>query len=136
MRTAGSLSRRALGPVLAVSIFRLAAFALTVAGRRIDPESPLVEAGAWLLALTVPLLALAFLVGVWNWRLFMASAMQRVATQVRAHPGPEALRAGLADAFDNPSLDIVYRIDDGADRWGEIPPAATWPPPWRLWIAR
>jgi signal transduction histidine kinase len=117
MRTAGSLSRRALGPVLAVSLFRLGAFAVTLAGRRIDPDAPLVEVGAWLVALTVPLLALAFLVGVWNWRLFMASAMQRVATQVRAHPGPEALRAGLADAFDDPSLDIVYWIDDGGGRW-------------------
>jgi len=117
MRTAGSLSRRALGPVLAVAIVRVGAFALTVAGRRIEPDSHLVEAGAWLLALTVPLLALAFLVGVWNWRLFMASAMQRVATQVRAHPGPEALREALADAFDDPSLDIAYWIDDGGGRW-------------------
>ena len=98
-------------------------------------DAAFVDVASWLVALTVPLLAVAFLVGVWNWRLFMASAMQRVATPVRAHPGPEALRAALADAFDDPSLDIVYWIDDAAAA-GWTPPAVTSPPRWRRRTAR
>jgi len=131
IRGASALTRRALGPVLFVSVFRLGAFAVALAGRRIAPDSPLVDAGAWLLAITVPLLALAFLAGVWTWRLFMAAAMQRLATRLRAHPGPDDLRAALADAFDDPSLDIAYCLDDRADRWADAagrelpPPVAT-----------
>jgi signal transduction histidine kinase len=131
MRGASSLTRRALGPVLAVAVFRLGVFALTLAGRRIAPDSPLVGAGTWLLALTVPLLALAFLVGTWRWRLFMASAMQRLATRLRAHPEPEDLRAALAEAFGDPSLEIDYWIEDGTGRWADpagrevAPPVAT-----------
>ena len=129
MRGASSLTRRALGPVLAVSIFRLGAFAVTLAGRRIAPDSRLVDVGVWLLALSVPLLALAFLVGVWRWRLFMASAMQRLATRLRARPEPEDLREALADAFQDPSLDVDYWLEDG--RWADAaghevaPPVAT-----------
>jgi signal transduction histidine kinase len=117
MRGANSLTRRVLGPVLAVAVFRLAVFAVGQAGRRIAPDSRFVEVGAWLLALAVPLLALAFLVGTWRWRLFMASAMQRLATRLRARPEPDELRAALADAFDDPSLDIDYWIEDGTARW-------------------
>jgi signal transduction histidine kinase len=117
IRGASALTRRALGPVLFVSIFRLCVFALVLTARRIAPDSPLVDAGTWLLALTVPLLALAFLVGVWTWRLFMAAAMQRLTARLRAHPGPDELRAALADAFDDPTLDIAYCLDDGTDRW-------------------
>jgi signal transduction histidine kinase len=131
IRGASSLTRRALGPVLFVSVFRLGAFALAIVGRRIDPGSPLVDAAVWLLALTVPLLALAFLAGVWTWRLFMAAAMQRLAARVRGHPGPDELRAALADAFDDPTLDIAYCLDDEEDRWADAaghelpPPVAT-----------
>jgi signal transduction histidine kinase len=116
MREASSLTRRALGPVLAVSIFRLGAFAVTLAGRRVAPDSPLVDVGVWLLALTVPLLALAFLVGVWRWRLFMGDAMQRLATLLRSHTEADGLREALADAFEDPSIDIAYWLED-AGRW-------------------
>jgi signal transduction histidine kinase len=131
MRHASALTRRALGPVLAVSIFRLGAFAVALAGRRVAPDSPLVELGAWLLAVTVPLLALAFLVGVWTWRLYMAAAIPRLAARLRSHPGPEELREALADAFDDPSLDIAYWLEGGRGHWADAaghevaPPAAT-----------
>ena len=117
MRGASSLTRRALGPVLVVSLFRLAAFAVTQAARRIDPDSAFVDVGVWLVALSVPLLALAFLVGVWRWRLFMAQAMQRLAGRVRSRPGPEELRDALADAFDDPALEVAYWLGDG--RWAD-----------------
>jgi signal transduction histidine kinase len=131
MRGASSLTQRALGPVLAVALFRLGAFAVTLTGRRVAPDSPLVDVGVWLLALAAPLLALAFLVGVWRWRLFMAEAMQRLASRLRAHPGPEHLREALADAFDDPSLDIDYWLEDGGGHWADAagdrvaPPVAT-----------
>jgi signal transduction histidine kinase len=65
------------------------------------------------------LLALAFLVGVWRWRLSMASAMQRLAVRLRADPQPDQLHAALAEAFGDPSLDIKYWIDDGRGHWAD-----------------
>jgi signal transduction histidine kinase len=119
MHGASSLMRRALGPVLAVAVFRLGVFAVTLASRRVAPDSQLVNLGVWLLALAVPLLALAFLVGVSRWRLFMATAMQRLAVRLRTHPEPEELRAALAEAFDDPSLEVVYWLEDGRGRWAD-----------------
>ena len=31
--------------------------------------------------------------------------------------GPDELRAALADAFDDPSLEIAYWLDDGSGQW-------------------
>ena len=62
----------------------------------------------------MPLLAGAFLVGLARWRLFISNAMQRLATRLIAHPHPDDLRTALADAFDDPSLELVYRRDDPA----------------------
>jgi signal transduction histidine kinase len=62
-----------------------------------------------------------------RWRLFVAGAMQSLATQLPGHAEPEQLRAALADAFDDPSMEIVYCLDDGwVDVEGRpfVPPAA------------
>jgi signal transduction histidine kinase len=131
-RGATHLAQRTLGPVLGVACFRLGVLAVALTARRIDPSSALVEAAVWLIALAVPLLAVAFLVGTWRWRLFMASAMHRLTVRQRAHPGPEDLRAALADAFDDPTIEIVYWIDEGGGRWADaaghgVPPPASTP---------
>ena len=86
---ATAVAKRALGPVLSVAIFRLVVFFTALAVRRIAPESAAASALSWLLALAVPLLALAFLVGVWRWRLFIAEAMQRVAMRLQGRHRPE-----------------------------------------------
>ena len=48
----------------------------------------------------------------------MAEAMQRLATRLRAHPRPEDLRDALADAFEDPSLEIVYWLERQG-RWAD-----------------
>ena len=55
--------------------------------------------------------------------------MQRLATRLIAHPHPDDLRTALADAFDDPSLEIVYWRDAPAGwvdarGWPVEPPAA------------
>jgi signal transduction histidine kinase len=129
IRGATALTRRTLAPVLGVACFRCAAFAALVLGRRVDPQSELVEVSVWLLALAVPLLAAAFLVGLVRWWVFIARSTQRLAGRLRDHPGPEDLRAALADAFEDPELEIVYSIGDGAPHWADAAGHRIQPPP-------
>jgi signal transduction histidine kinase len=119
IRIATRLTRRALAPVLAVACFRCAAFAGVSLGRRVAPESGFVDVSMWLLPLAVPLTAVAFLVGLLRWWVFMARATQRLAARLGTHPTPEALRLALAEAFDDPSLAIVYWLANGDGHWGD-----------------
>jgi len=133
LRIGGStrLMRRALAPVLAVACLRCAVFVGALLARRIAPESGVVEVAVWLLALTVPLTAVAFLAGLVRWWVFVARSSQRLAARLRGHPTPEDLRLALAEEFDDPSLAIVYWLGNGDDHWSDAdghrrdPPAAT-----------
>ena len=133
LRIGGStrLMRRALAPVLAVACLRCAVFVGALLARRIAPESGVVEVAVWLLALTVPLTAVAFLAGLVRWWVFIARSSQRLAARLRGHPTPEDLRFALAEEFDDPSLAIVYWLGNGDGHWGDAdghrrdPPAAT-----------
>jgi signal transduction histidine kinase len=119
IRGATPLARRALGPVVAAACFRCAAFCSATLGRRLAPESSVVDVSVWLLAMAVPLMALAFLAGLFRWWVFMARSTQRLVAKLGAHPTPENVRLALAEAFDDQSLDIVYWLGDGDGHWGD-----------------
>jgi signal transduction histidine kinase len=114
---ASLLTRRTLAPVLGLASFRIGAFGLAILGRRVAPESSIVEVSAWLLAIVVPLMAIAFLAGLLRWWVFIARATRRLATRLQGHPSPDDLRAALAEAFDDPSLEIVYWMGNGDGHW-------------------
>ena len=113
---ASHLRRLMLTPVLAVASARVALLAATFIVRRSAPASQWVDALVWLIALAVPTMALAFLVGLLRWRMFVARAMRRFAGALSPHPRPEDLRTALAEAFDDESLEIAYWLDG---RWGD-----------------
>jgi signal transduction histidine kinase len=108
VRRATPSMRRTLSPVLAVAIGRFALFALLLVARAVEPSSVIVDAGAWLIALAVPAISLAFLIGLLRWRLFIAEALHRLATRLRANSGPDELRDALAEAFHDPSVRLAY----------------------------
>jgi signal transduction histidine kinase len=113
LRAATPVMRRTLEPVLLAAIFRVGALGLGIAARRLDVSDHALQGATWVVALALPVMAFAFLAGLVRWRLFVAGAMQRLATQLPGHAEPEQLRAALADAFDDPSIEIVYWLDDG-----------------------
>ena len=118
LRAATPVMRRTIEPVLAVAIFRVAALGLTIFARRVAPDSEqLLDIGVWLIALALPAMALAFLIGLVRWRLFVAGAMQKLATRLPGHAQPEQLQTALADAFDDPSIEIVYWLDGTDQHW-------------------
>jgi signal transduction histidine kinase len=131
LRGATRLTRLMLTPVLAVAMLRVAIFSAALPVRRAAPESDAVVAMVWLLALGVPLMALAFIVGLARRRVFDSAAMRRLAARLRAHSRPEDLRGALAEAFDDPSLEIAYRLEDD-EGWSDAsgtPMAALEPGP-------
>jgi signal transduction histidine kinase len=125
LRGATPVMRRTLEPVLLAAIFRVGALGVGILARRLDLGDRAVEIAGWVVSLALPVLAFAFLAGLVRWRLFVAGAMQSLATQLPGHAEPEQLRAALADAFDDPSIEIVYWLDDGwvdADGLPFVPP--------------
>jgi signal transduction histidine kinase len=128
------LLRLTLAPVVAVAILRSAAFAAALLLRRVAPDTGVLQVTMWSLALVLPLLSGAFLLGLARWHLFVATAAQHLAGRLAGHPGPEALQSALAETFDDPQLEILYPSDDGV--WvtaaGEV--ASTPPPDSQRWL--
>jgi len=129
MSSAGHLTRRTLAPVFTVASARVGVMAATVAVRAVDPGAALVPVLSWLLTLAVPAMAIAFLVGLGRWRLFVGGAVQRLAGRLPPHPGPDDLRVALADAFEDPGLEIAYWIGDGDGHWADAAEIPYLPPP-------
>jgi signal transduction histidine kinase len=123
---ATTLVRVTLTPVLAVSIARIFVFGSAFAVRRMAPESPVVDVQVWLLALSVPAMAVAFLVGLLRSWVHVGASLRRLAARLRSRLRADELRDALADAFEDPSLEIVYPFGgDWLDSTGEDvqPPA-------------
>jgi signal transduction histidine kinase len=114
---AGPLLRRMLVPVLAMAIFRGIALAAYDAARGSAPTAGSVQALGWVYVLSPGLIALSFSVGM-LWRgLYATTALQRLTLDLRPQTTPGALRAALADALEDPSLQIAYRLPDALDGW-------------------
>ncbi len=113
--TASKVRRRMLTPVLAVAVAGIVLTALGFVIRRFAPGSPALDVLRWAVAFALPAIALAFLAGLLRWRLYVGASLSRFAAWLRAPLGPEEMRAAFADAFEDPSLAIVYPVADG--RW-------------------
>jgi signal transduction histidine kinase len=61
----------------------------------------------------VPVMALGFLAGAARWRLAMGAGLFRLAPRLHAGTDPETLRYALAEALDDPTIDLVYRGSNG-----------------------
>jgi signal transduction histidine kinase len=117
VRSATRLTRLTLTPVLGIAVVRLVVYAGGFAVRRADPDSPLLGALAWTIALLVPTLAVAFLVGTLRWQLFAGGALRRLARELQAHPDVERLRAALAGTLADPSLTLAFWKSEGNGGW-------------------
>jgi signal transduction histidine kinase len=114
---AGPLLRRMLVPVLAMAAFRGVALGVYDGARSSSPTSASLDALGWIYVLSLGLIALSFAVGM-LWRgLYAATALQRLTLGLGPHTTPQALRTALADALEDPSLQIAYRLPDAPDAW-------------------
>jgi signal transduction histidine kinase len=114
---AGPLLRRTLVPVLAMAIFRGVALAAYDAARGSAPTAASLHALGWIYMLSLGLIAVSFSVGM-LWRgLYATTVLQRLTLALKPQTTPEALRAALADALEDPSVQIAYRLPDRFDGW-------------------
>jgi signal transduction histidine kinase len=111
------LLRLTLRPVLAVAGARLSLIALALVVRRASPGSPVVDALAWAAALAVPALAAAFLLGLFQRRLYAAGALQRLGSLARGTLTREQLQAVVSEAVGDPKLQVVYRANGSRGHW-------------------
>ena len=121
MRGSTPLTQRMLAPVVAVAIARAGALGIAIVGRELEPHAWPIQLAAWLLALAVPAVALAFLAGLLRWRLFAETALRRLAECLRALPDALTLRRAFAEAFGDPTIEIVFpggAPDAWMDPWG------------------
>ena len=115
-RAATPVTRRMYGPVVAIATARAGLLGVAIIVRDLDTMWPL-QAVAWLLALAVPAIALAFLVGLMRWRLFAENVLQRLAMSVGTLPDAVTLRRAFADAFSDPTIEILFPAKAPHDGW-------------------
>ena len=58
-------------------------------------------------------MAVAFLIGLLRWWVYVGASLRRLAARLRSPLAPPELRGVLADAFEDPSLEVVYRRAGG-----------------------
>jgi signal transduction histidine kinase len=110
-------TRRVLTPVLSVAALFVALLGIGITARAVDPSSASLEVVAWLLALSMPAVSLAFLAGLLGWRLFAGRALERLALCLWHMPDRPALRRAFAEAFDDASLELAFPSGDPAAPW-------------------
>jgi signal transduction histidine kinase len=117
-RAATALTRRSLTPVVTIAGLRAGLLAVIVVAWWVEPMSAVVRAAMWMLALMVPLIALAFLVGLVRWRLYAGRALERLAGCLDGKPDAARVRFVFAEAFEDPAVQIAFPTDDsGSTGW-------------------
>jgi signal transduction histidine kinase len=110
-------TRRILTPVLGVAIAFVGLLGVAIVARQVDRSAQALETAAFLLALAMPAVSVAFLVGLVRWRLFAGRALERLALRLHGAPDRAALRRAFADALDDASLDLAFPPAEPSASW-------------------
>ncbi len=131
LRSASHLARLTLAPGLVVAAIHVLALATYFGLRGADAAPDLLTAVGWVVYLGPPLIALAFAAGEVRRRQYVATALERLAVGLPSHATAASLRRGMAGSLEDPTLRIVYRLDDEPDGhwvdesgWPVAPPVA------------
>jgi signal transduction histidine kinase len=111
VRESTTIVRQMLAVVLLVGIARMALLAIGFAARHADQSAVAVQGIAWVLALSAPAIALAFVVAIVRWELYAGKALAQLADWVREVPDRWTLRRALAEAFGDPTLRLSLPSD-------------------------
>ena len=114
LRVGTPLARRMFAPVFATSAAMAGALGAGIVARQLDPSAPALEIVAWLLALAVAALALAFAAALIRCQLLAGRALERLALCLQTMPDCVTLRRAFAEAFGDPEVQILFPAAAGA----------------------
>jgi len=109
--------RRAMGPMFIVGVGETVLLAIAFPARAVFGDAEAVQGITWLLALSLPAVAIAALLGLVRSRLFTERALRRLAVVVQARPSGPALRAAIAATLEDPSTDILFPTSGATSHW-------------------
>ncbi len=108
VRSASSLMRRVRTPVLPVAAVRAGLAGAILLVRLAVPDADTLVQALWWIGVAVSIaFSIAFLVGALRWRLFMGRCLQRLAVLFRAPTSHHELATVLAEAFEDPELELL-----------------------------
>jgi PAS domain S-box-containing protein len=116
MLNGSSLMRVELVPVLAAAVVRMVATAAFLIARGADAGSQLTEVLGWIALLATPAVSVGFLIGLVRSRARAARALGKLSGAL-GRPSAQELREVIAEAVDDPSLEIVYPTSGDPAEW-------------------
>jgi signal transduction histidine kinase len=116
-REAGHLLGQLYAPVIALAAGVGVMFAVYFPLRAIAPDSAALSVVSWVFALSLPAIALGCGTGRLYRRIHAANALEQVARRLVASSSPADVRAGLADALQDPSLRILHSFPGDSSAW-------------------
>lgn len=108
---------RSLAPVMAAVIFRSLALSGAVTARVMGASPRQLEPFAWAALISTPIAALGFLVGLLGWRVYSAGVLEQLALEPEEPTDPATLRTRLAEALEDPSLELYFCDGDSPPTW-------------------
>ncbi len=132
LATATRPRRRALLPVYVSVLLALAPILISYAARLelVHLDAGTLSKLSWLGSIGVSALPYGFLLSVVLSTLFAATALKKIVSRLVENPSASQLRTTLADALDDPSLELGFRLEQAhslVDPAGE--PLPSTPPP-------
>lgn len=116
---ASPLARTSLTPVLGVAIVRFVSEGFFLVVRAFDLAPDVLAPVMAMIALTIPLIAVGFLVGLLRWRLRTARALEGLNGQLDRTGDAASLQRVLRHCLEDPSLELYLRSHDD-DRWLDV----------------
>ncbi len=111
-----SLMRLELVPVLAAAVLRMVATAAFLLARGANPESDLTDVLGAVALLGTPAVSVGFLIGLVSSRARAARALGKLSGAL-GRPSAKQLQDVIAEAVDDPSLEVVYRTSGDPAEW-------------------
>jgi len=117
IRHASRLMRRTLTPVLSIAMLRTLVFAAAFGLRRGGAGESVLAVVTAAVALGLPALCLAFLLGLLIWRIHTANALVNLSRGLRTSPDPDRTRDLIAQTLTDPTVELAYWRPDNGGAW-------------------
>jgi signal transduction histidine kinase len=116
-RRAEHLLGQLYAPVAALAVSVAVMFAVYFPIRAVAPDSGAVSIVSWIFVLTLPAIGLGCGTGRLYRRIHAADVLEQVTRSLAGSSSAADIRAGLADALQDPSLRILHSFPGGSRAW-------------------